>query len=595
MAEAIGRHTGPPTRERGRAPNARRSFFGGVAAIAAIGLAVSTSTTSSAQEVEPELGTVTGDGKITLSMSVEPGQPVPLALIRKKAAKQFDAKGARGQGIDVALIDSGVTPVDGLHQPGKVIYGPDLSNEAGFPELANYDTFGHGTHLAGIINGDDGDQVLGIAPESRIVSLKVAGATGETHVAQVIAAIDWVVEHRNDNGLNIRVLNLSLGVPNIPTSAGDPLSAAVERAWNNGIVVVAAAGNRGNFIGGVDSPAVSPYVLSVGATEMYNSWGRGDKVPTWTSGGNAFRRPDVLAPGRSVMSFRVPGSYLDQAHPGAVVENDYFVGSGSSQSAAVQSGYVAALLSKNPSLTPDQVKYLFTRYAKDMIPGQIVDGEGKINPKATGRRFNKGHKAPVQNYPLAIQPGQGAPDGNTWTGGSWNGASWSGGSWSGASWSSASWSGASWSGASWSGASWSGASWSGASWSGASWSGASWSSVAWADAPLAATAAVVDTVEEAALDAVLEREDEILDVVALQDDDLVDQLLDNEDELHESLLTDNDAIVESILEDTSPAVDPTIVADVALVDAMVDIVTADISPVDQFVAQQAVIEMEVTP
>ena len=241
----------------------------------------------------------------------------------------------------------------------------------------------------------------------------------------------------------------------------------------------------------------------------------------------------------------------------------------------------------------------------DLCAGPHVEDTGKINPKATGRRFNKGHKAPVQNYPLAIQPGQGAPDGNTWTGGSWNGASWSGGSWSGASWSSASWSGASWSGASWSGASWSsaswsgaswsGASWSGASWSGASWSGASWSSVAWADAPLAATAAVVDTVEEAALDAVLEREDEILDVVALQDDDLVDQLLDNEDELHESLLTDNDAIVESILEDTSPAVDPTIVADVALVDAVVDIVTADISPVDQFVAQQAVIEMEVTP
>ena len=86
-------------------------------------------------------------------MSVEPGQPVPLALIRKKAAKQYDDKGARGQGIDVALIDSGVTPVAGLDQPGKLIYGPDLSNEAGIPNLANMDTFGHGTHLAGIIAG----------------------------------------------------------------------------------------------------------------------------------------------------------------------------------------------------------------------------------------------------------------------------------------------------------------------------------------------------------------------------------------------------------------------------------------------------------
>ncbi|MFW2336335.1 S8 family serine peptidase, partial [Ilumatobacter sp.] len=315
-----------------------------MAALAALGLAITTSVTPDAESAEAApLPTVTGEAEITLSMSVEPGQPVPLALIRKKAAKQYDDKGALGQGIDVALIDSGVTQVAGLDQPGKVIYGPDLSNEGGIPNLANLDTFGHGTHLAGIIAGDDGDQVLGIAPESRLVSLKVAGATGETHVAQVIAAIDWVVEHKNDNGMNIRVLNLSLGTGGIPTTSGDPFSAAVERAWNAGIVVVAAAGNRGNMVGGIDSPALSPYVMAVGATESYNSWGRGDNVPTWTSGGNTYRTPDVLAPGKSIMSFRVPGSFLDQLHPQAVVDDKYFVGSGSSQSAAVQTGYVAGL------------------------------------------------------------------------------------------------------------------------------------------------------------------------------------------------------------------------------------------------------------
>ncbi|MGB5756095.1 MAG: S8 family serine peptidase, partial [Acidimicrobiales bacterium] len=182
-------------------------------------------------------------GLVTLSMAVDPGDPVPMRIVTEKSSGELSKKGYTGQGIDVALIDSGVAPVAGLDQADKIVYGPDLSNEATVPNLANLDTYGHGTHLAGIIAGDDGDQVGGIAPDSRIVSLKVAGATGETNMAQVVAAIDWVVEHKNDNGLNIRVLNLSLGVPGVTSSVNDPFSAAVERAWDAGLVVVAAAGN----------------------------------------------------------------------------------------------------------------------------------------------------------------------------------------------------------------------------------------------------------------------------------------------------------------------------------------------------------------
>ena len=250
-------------------------------------------------------------------MAVKPGSPVPMRIVTEKSNGELKGKGYAGKGIDVALIDTGVTPVQGLDQPGKIVYGPDLSNEGSQPNLANLDTYGHGTHLAGIINGDDGDEVVGIAPDSRIVSVKVAGATGETDIAQVIAGIDWVVEHKNDNGLNIRVLNLSLGMPGVKTNVGDPLSAAVERAWHAGIVVVAATGNRGNDAGGIDSPAVSPYVIAVGAHESYDSSGAQDWIAPWSSGGNEYRQPDVVAPGRSIVSFRVPGSMLDQLHPTA--------------------------------------------------------------------------------------------------------------------------------------------------------------------------------------------------------------------------------------------------------------------------------------
>ena len=105
------------------------------------------------------------------------------------------------------MIDSGVSPVEGLATSGKIIYGPDLSLESQAPNLTNLDTFGHGTFMAGLIAGRDAaltapyDQApasayRGMAPDARIVSIKVATADGGTDVSQVIAAIDWVVQHR---------------------------------------------------------------------------------------------------------------------------------------------------------------------------------------------------------------------------------------------------------------------------------------------------------------------------------------------------------------------------------------------------------------
>jgi serine protease AprX len=462
-----------------------RSLAGAVAALLVVGLVAPPTVEATAEAVPPSVpapAAVSAE-RMSLSMAVRPGEPVPMRIVTEKSSGELFKKGFTGQGIDVALIDSGVAPVPGLDQPGKIVHGPDLSDEAAFPNLANLDTFGHGTHLAGIIAGDDGDQVGGIAPDSRIVSLKVAGASGETHVAQVIAAIDWVVEHKNDNGLNIRVLNLSLGLPDVLSSAGDPLSAAVERAWDAGIVVVAAAGNRGNEVGGVDSPAVSPYVIAVGAHESYDSSGAQDWIAPWSSGGNSTRHADVVAPGRSIMSFRVPGSLLDQMYPSAVVEDRYFLGSGTSQAAAVVSGFTAALLSRDPSLTPDQVKHLFMQEAKDLkeTPAN-VDGSGKIQPKEVARNLKDAASAPIQSWAPALgADGSGitAPSGGSWSGGSWSGTTWSGGSWSGASWSGTTWSGGSWSGATWTGTTWSGTTWSGGSWSGTTWSGLTWSTADW--------------------------------------------------------------------------------------------------------------------
>ncbi len=418
----------------------------------------------------------------SLSIASLPSNGYTMSDIRQLEADPMAADGFTGEGIDVALIDTGIAPVEGLDGKGKVLYGPDFSNEGSVQNLATLDTYGHGTHMAGIIAGNDGtpDGFKGMASDARIVSVKVAGATGETHVAQVIAAIDWVVEHRNRDGLNIRVLNLSLGRDGVSSSLKDPMSAAVERAWDAGIVVVVAAGNRSNKSDGLDSPAISPYVIATGGLNGRNAV---DGVASWSSGGDGERNPDLVAPGASIQSLRVPGSTLDRAHPEAVVDKRFMKGSGTSQAAAVMSGSVALLLSAEPSLTPDQVKYILTAAADDVDFGTtLLDGEGKVRPDiAAGYVKKVKRKDFSQDFPRAFGLGD-WDDYSTWSGGTWSGGTWSGGTWSGATWSGATWSGATWSGSTWSGGTWSGSTWSGATWSGATWSGSTWSGSTWSGA-----------------------------------------------------------------------------------------------------------------
>ncbi len=239
------------------------------------------------------------------------------------------------------------------------MHGPDLSGEGAFPEVAYLDSYGHGTHMAGIMVGQRVDNE-GIAPGARVISVKVAGADGVTSVAQVVAGIDWVVEHRNTDGLNIRVLNLSLGQAGVSSHQGNLLSAAVERAWDAGIFVVVAAGNGGGNQTHLDAPAIDPHVMAIGAVDSSVQPNAKYQQPTnWTAQGNGTRNPDIAAPGVSIASYRVPGSTVDQAAPHARYGDDLFLGSGTSQSAAAVSAIAARLLGDYPALTPVDLKATF--------------------------------------------------------------------------------------------------------------------------------------------------------------------------------------------------------------------------------------------
>ncbi len=462
-------------------------------------------------------------------------------VVDQIGARTLWKHGFTGQGVDVAVIDTGVSPVPALSDPDKVVAVVDLSFEAHVPEATYLDFNGHGTHTTGIIAGRapgaeaataGPEDFLGVAPDAGIVSVKVGDNSGAVDVSQVIAAIDWVVQHRNTDGLNIRVINLSYGTDSSQDYRIDPLARAVENAWDHGIVVVAASGNDGwnNATGGMTNPAFDPYVIAVGAAEATS---RGMTIPKWASAGDyssidddgrivnywqdgyTGRLPDVVAPGAHIDSLRVPGSRIDIEHPEGYVTEQIFRGSGTSQAAAVVSGAAALLLSHRPELTPDQVKALL-RDTANPIPnwGEAYQGKGLIDVTAAAtatpsnatqaweRSTGLGSLEAARGTQHVVLEGavlegeitawgdpwdaeawlETSTLGASWTGASWTGASWTGASWTGASWTGASWTGASWTGASWTGASWTGASWTGASWTGASWTGASWTGASWTGA-----------------------------------------------------------------------------------------------------------------
>ena len=407
-------------------------------------------------------------------------------------AKTVDADvawqaGVTGAGVDVAVIDSGVSPVGGFDSAGAVVNGPDLSFESGDPERRHRDSYGHGTHLAGIIAGRSRD-ATGVAPGARVVNVKVADGNGATDVSQVIAAIDWVVQRGRRDGLNVRVLNLAFGTDGGADYRSDPLAFAVEVAWRRGLVVVVSGGNRGEELGRLTNPAVDPYVIAVGAAETNGTRSVGDdRVAPFSSRGDGRRNPDVVAPGKSIVSLRVPGSRVDTSYPDARVGDELVRGSGSSQAAAVVAGASALLLEQRPELTPDQVKAALVAGARP-VPGfdAVAQGSGLVNVRnastqppsdveqtwepATGH----GSIHAARGSLSAVRGGDRiAGERDAW------GRQWDANGWAASSWSGSSWSGSSWSGSSWSGWSWSGSSWSGSSWSGSSWSGSSWTATEW--------------------------------------------------------------------------------------------------------------------
>jgi subtilisin family serine protease len=472
----------------------------------------------------PGVESVTEDAGLELSsadVEAQAAQAGSLYAIANEVTGASDlwSAGYTGRGVDVAVIDSGVVSVDGLAGRNKVVYGPDLTLESNGP-AKNKDTYGHGTHMAGIIAGRDSaattvagnsSDFVGMAPDARIVSVKVSDSKGQTDVSQAIAAIDWVVQNRNKNGMNIRVLNMSFGTDGVQDYLLDPLAYAAEQAWHKGIVVVVAVGNEGFGTGKVNNPAYDPYLIAVGSNDSQGTATTADDVVSaFSNDGDGTRNPDLVAPGSGVVSLRSTGSYLDTQHPQARIGERFFRGSGTSQSAAVVSGAAALLISQRPGITPDQVKALLMQSASPIAAATAREqGSGALDlraalatPTPEKEKVKQSHKISTGVGSLELSRGsvhvtvggravRGEVDvrgrsfhARNWAaglsaGGNWNGMTWSGMTWSGMTWSGMTWSGMTWSGMTWSGMTWSGMTWSGMTWSGMTWSGMTWSGMTW--------------------------------------------------------------------------------------------------------------------
>jgi serine protease AprX len=481
----------------------------------------------------PCVAAVTLDGSVSLS-SIGTYDPTAdtgslFNTTQIIGAQSYWQAGYTGRGVSVALIDSGVSPVKGLAATPKVINGPDISFDSQSPNLVSLDGYGHGTHMASIIAGRDSGAVgtpyagntsnyLGVAPDARIVNVKVADAHGAADVSQVIAGIDWVVQHENDNGMNIGVINLSFGTDSLQSYMIDPLAFAAEAAWRSGIVVVVAAGNGGSTTTSLTDPAIDPFVIAVGAADTQGTnTTADDTVASFSSAGNATRSPDLVAPGVHIEGLKVPGSYIDtQFGSTASVNSRWFLGSGTSQAAAVVSGAAALVLSQYPYASPNQVKYLLTHGATPLAnQPTVLQGNGELN-LANTLTLAKGTSTQIAQSFNKRGTGVGTLDGargsihliangvtlageqdifgnawnstaiasaevtqTAWTGGTFNGSGWSGSGWSGSGWSGVTWTGSGWSGSGWSGSGWSGNVWNGSGWSGSGWSGSGWSGSGW--------------------------------------------------------------------------------------------------------------------
>jgi serine protease AprX len=416
--------------------------------------------------------------------------------------------------VTVAVLDSGVAADPDLVSPANRI----LASVNFADQRIVADPGGHGTHVAGIIAGNgtrSAGEFVGVAPEANIVDVRVLGRTGSGRISSVVRGIEWVLAHRAT--YNIRVINLSFGAPTPTSYRTDPMSAAVEIAWRRGLVVVAAAGNGGPGRDTLASPGIDPYVITVGAADDHGTASqRDDTLAPFSSWGtaNSNAKPDLLAPGRRIVSIRVQGSALDSLFPDHVVVahngSTYLRLSGTSMATPVVSGAVALVLQGRPTLSPDQVKALLVGTAQPFgqdsgvaLPDPaaagagLLDALGAVQSPASAPSGSTGMLTVVDSLSpttSSVTVNRGLRPANTfaramfrvlygsplrWKDPTLGGIAWGSLTWDSVAWDSVAWDNYNWDSVAWDSVAWDSVAWDSIAWDSIAWDSVAWDSIAW--------------------------------------------------------------------------------------------------------------------
>lgn len=267
-------------------------------------------------------------------------------------------QGIRGAGIKVGIVDTGIDP----NHPdfaGRIAQMKDFTGQG--PS----DNNGHGTHVAGIVGGSgaaSGGKYKGVAPECSFYTAKVLGGDGSGSMSNVMAGIEWGVQQ------GVQVINLSLGSDG-SCDGTDALSTTCDAAVSRGVVMCVAAGNAGPGPSTVGSPGCAKTVFTIGATD------KEDNVASFSSRGPTSDnriKPDICFPGVNIVSCRAAGTSM--GHP---VDASYTSASGTSMATPHAAGACALILQAKPGLSPQQVKDLFTKTAKNLNLDPNSQGAGR--------------------------------------------------------------------------------------------------------------------------------------------------------------------------------------------------------------------------
>lgn len=313
-----------------------------------------------------------------------------------------------GTGIGIAILDSGIDPEHrsflNRSNAVRVVYSEDFTGEG-----RTDDPYGHGTHVAALAAGNgriSSGQYVGIAPNANLINLRVLNSQGLGTTGTVLRALDWIATNRA--AYNIRVVNMSLGMPAVDSYRNDPICRAVRRLVDAGVVVFAAAGNNGKdsdgnkVYGHIHSPGNEPSAITVGATNTFGTDARDDDgVASFSSRGptrsfitdddgvshfDNIIKPDLVAPGNKLIEAEAVNNYLvtqtpslDAGVSGSTPRKMMYL-SGTSMATPVAAGAAALMLQANPNLTPNLVKALLMYSAQPLAGYNMLEqGAGQLN------------------------------------------------------------------------------------------------------------------------------------------------------------------------------------------------------------------------